>query len=56
MTRHNAAKQIQQMREFKKQSTSTKQVAVETLKRAGILGSDGKISDNYPALKASSTK
>lgn len=34
-----------------KMKNGTKEESVEFLKRAGILGEDGLISDNYPNLK-----
>jgi len=51
-TRKNAAIQIRKMRKVRSRVTTSKSTAVAALKAAGIFGSDGRISDRYPALKS----
>lgn len=55
-TRKSAALQIRKMRKVRSRVIATEATAVAALKSAGIVGSDGCISDNYPALKSAVRK
>ncbi|MCP5410126.1 MAG: hypothetical protein H6963_12635 [Chromatiaceae bacterium] len=50
MTRKEAAKNIHNMREYKRKVTSSKEAAVQALKKAGILTDTGEIADPYKKL------
>lgn len=50
MTRQEAAQNIHNMRQYKKEVTSSKESAIEALIRAGILNKQGEIAEPYKQL------
>ena len=50
MTRQEIAESIRSMRRYKREITSSKEAAIDALKRAGILTKTGKIASPYKDL------
>lgn len=56
MTREEIAESIRSMRRYKREVTSSKEAAIDALKKAGIFTKTGKVASPYKALLSDSTK
>lgn len=50
MTRNEAAKNLLNMRRYKREVTSSQEAAIQALKTAGILMGNGKVAEPYEKL------